>query len=150
RIGVFVFAIRIAPLDENETLSVRCKREVPDLLAVILRVRGQRVSLVLRGRGHPDVPSAAIVEDPGDGASGRRRDQVGWERSRENLRERERPGCLGVSPGRSEDAEKNRSNRDASRHQSLRSRDIISSRWTELLDIRHPFSISSTGTETED
>ena len=83
----------------RDRLPVRRPGEIADLLAVVVRVGGDRAALILGWCGDPDVARAVGVEHPGHGAARRCRDEVVGERRGKRLLERER-GLLGGERGR--------------------------------------------------
>ena len=90
-IGNLPGAIRAATADVDQRRAVGRKRRVGDLLAVVALIGRESPAGERRALGHPKVPSAALVEHPGDAGAGRRGDDLARKRGAEDLLDRERP-----------------------------------------------------------
>ena len=90
----------IASPHVGDRLAVVRKRQVGQLLAVVLGVAGDAPRGECRAVGYIDVPHAALIERPGDTGAGWRRNEVVGERKIEDLIERERPRRLRPNHGR--------------------------------------------------
>ena len=86
--------VGVAPADEQDGLRPRTarEREVPDLLAVVGRVRGEPPRGPRRRLGGPDVACAVLVHHPRHRAAVRRGNELARERRGQDLLEGERRG----------------------------------------------------------
>src|SRR5579884_2423223 len=77
--------LEVAAADIDDGAAVGSPRQIVDLLAVVLVVRGQLAAFVGGSLRDPDVAGALLIENPGHGAPGGRGSKGARERRAQNL-----------------------------------------------------------------